>query len=227
MYIIVVGAGDIGEPLIEIAIREENEVVVVESNRSKADQIASRYDCLVLNADATDQETFLDADAERADAIISTTDRDATNVMACLLAQEFEIPHVVSVVHDPEHMNVFRHIGVQTMENPSRLISEHLYRAVRRPSVVDYLRIGETAEVFEITVSEDAPVVGKTLQEAAADGLLTGDMLVVAIEREGTTTPITPRGDSEIEAGDLLTVYSAVGVTAEVTDLFGHYGDRD
>lgn len=227
MYIIVVGAGDIGQPLIEIATREENEVVVIELDRSKADQIASRYDCLVLNADATDKETLLDADAERADAIISTTDRDATNVMVSLLAQDLQIPHIVSVVHDPDHMNVFRQIGVQTMENPSRLISEHLYRAVRRPSIVDYLRIGETAEVFEIMVSEDAPVAGRTLQEAAEDGLLTSDMLVVAIERDGDTGPITPQGDTEIEAGDLLTVYSAVGVTAEVTDVFGHYKDHE
>jgi trk system potassium uptake protein TrkA len=225
MYIIVVGAGDIGTPLIEIATRSGNEVVVIEREQAKADDIANEHDCLVLNADATVKETLADAGAERADAIISTTDQDATNVMISLLARELEIPAIVSVVHNPEHMSLFRQIGVNTMENPQRLIAEYLYRAVARPAIVDYMRIGEEAEVFEITVTEEAPVAGKTLQEAARGGLLGEDMLVVAVERDGNDHPITPRGNTRIEAGDLLTVYSARGAAPDVTDIFGHYED--
>jgi len=224
MYLIVVGAGDIGTPLIEIATRSGNEVVVIERDDKKADLIASEYDCLVLNADATLRETLEDAGADRADAVISTTDQDATNVMVCLLAKEFDVPNILSVVHNPEHMSLFRQIGVNTMENPQQLIAEHLYRSVARPAIVDYMRISDEAEVFEITVADDAPIVGKTLQEAAA-GDLSDDLLVVAIEREESDKPITPRGDTRIEAGDLLTVYSAVGADPEITDIFGHYED--
>ncbi|QSG15244.1 potassium channel family protein [Halapricum desulfuricans] len=224
MYLIIVGAGDIGTPLIEIATRSGNEVVVIERDDAKANRVASEYDCLVLNADATVRETLEDAGADQADAVISTTDQDATNVMVCLLAQEFDVPSILSVVHNPEHMDLFRQIGVNTMENPQQLIAEHLYRSIARPAIVDYMRISEEAEVFEITVTEDAPIVGKTLQEAAA-GDLSDDILVVAIEREGTDKPITPRGNTRIEAGDLLTVYSAVGANPEITDIFGHYED--
>ena len=89
MYIVIVGAGDIGTPLIEIATRGGNEVVVVERHEGRAEEAASRFDCLVLNADATVKDTLVDAGADRADAVISTTDQDATNIMVCLLAQEF------------------------------------------------------------------------------------------------------------------------------------------
>lgn len=227
MYIVIVGAGDIGTPLIEIATRGGNEVVVIEQDEARAEATAKQFDCLVINDDATVQETLRDAGAERADALISTTNRDATNVMVCLLAQELEIPEVISVVHNPEHLPLFDRIGVNSMENPQQLIAEHLYRAVRRPSIVDYMRVGETAEVFEIVVDEDAPIAGKTLQEVNESGELRADMLVVAIERNGEGDPITPRGDTRIEAGDLLTVYSAQGATPEVTDVFGHYEDRN
>ncbi|QSG11277.1 TrkA, K+ transport system, NAD-binding component [Halapricum desulfuricans] len=225
MYLIIVGAGDIGTPLIEIATRSGNEVVVIERDGAKADRVASEYDCLVLNADATVRETLEDAGADRADAVISTTDQDATNVMVCLLAKEFDVPSILSVVHNPEHMSLFRQIGVNTMENPQQLIAEHLYRSVARPAIVDYMRISEEAEVFEITVTEDAPIAGRTLQEAAQEGYLTGDTLVVAIAREESDKPITPRGNTRIKAGDLLTVYSAVGADPEITDIFGHYED--
>ena len=226
MYIIIVGAGDIGTPLIDIATRPGNEIVVIEHNTQKADAIASEYDCLVLNADATTKETLADAGAEQADAIISTTESDATNVMVCLLAQEFEIPGITSVVHNAEHMNLFRQIGVNTIENPQQLIAGHLYRAVARPAIVDYMRIGENAEVFEITVREDAPIAGKTLTEAGQEELLGNDVLIVAIEREGEDKPMTPRGNTRIEPNDLLTVYSGTGADPELTDIFGHYDDK-
>ena len=226
MYLIVIGAGDIGTPLIEIATTDGNEVVVIESDAARAEEVAGQYDCMVLNADATVKETLLDAEPRHADALITTTDQDATNVMVSLLAQELDIPAIVSVVHSPEHMNLFRQIGVNTMENPQRLIAESLFRAVQRPTIVDYMRVGDVAEVFEITVGEDAPIAGLTLSEADDRGLLREDMLIVAIEREQAETPITPRGGIRIEHGDLLTVYSGTGATPEVTDIFGHHRDH-
>ncbi|EMA49240.1 MULTISPECIES: potassium channel family protein [Halococcus] len=220
MYIVIVGAGGIGTPLIEVATAGGNEVVVIEHDAAKAEAAATEYDCLVLNDDATIKETLEDAGADRADALISTTERDATNIMVCLLAQELDVPDVVSVVHDPDHLNVFRQIGVTGMENPQRLIAEHLYRAATRPSIVDFMRIGEHAEVFEVTVAEDADIAGYTLAEADEAGLLPEETLIVAVEREGGD-PITPRGGTRIEVGDLLAVYSGEGATPEVTDVFG------
>mgnify|MGYP002760283650 CR=1 FL=1 len=226
MYIIIIGAGDIGTPLIEIATRTGYEVVVIERDAARADQVASEFDCMAINADATVKDTLEDAGADRADAIISTTDQDATNIMICLLAKELDIPAIVSVVHDPEHMSIFSQIGVNTMQNPQRLIAESLFRSVDRPSIVDYMQVGDVAEVFEITVGEDAPIAGLTLIEADEEGLLDEDTLVVAIERDGVS-PITPRGETRLEVGDLLTVYSGTGATPEVTDIFGHYEDHE
>jgi len=225
MYIVIVGAGDIGTPLIRTATAGSNEVVVIERDPDRAERASKQYDCLVINDNATSKEVLEDAGVDRADALISTTDQDATNIMVCLLAQELSVPHIVSVVHNPEHMDLFERIGVNTMENPQSLIAEYLYRAVKRPSVVDFMHIGEEAEVFEIVVKSDATIIGKTLQDANQEGLIGDEMLIVAIERESAERPITPRGNTVIEEGDIVTVYSADGVTPDVTDIFGHAED--
>lgn len=223
MYLIIVGAGDIGTPLIDIATRSGNEVVIIEQDSERADAIASNYDCLVLNADATNIDAFEKAGADQADAIISTTGDDATNVMTSLLGNEFEIPHVLTVVHNTEHRELFRRIGVHTMENPETLIADHLYRSVERPAIKDYLRIGEQAEVFEITVTDDAPLVGMSVNEAANQERIPENVLFVAIERDGAEKPITPSGETVFDAGDLVTIYSGFGADPDLTDLFGHY----
>jgi trk system potassium uptake protein TrkA len=227
MYIVIVGAGDIGRPLIETATRGGNEVVVIENHEERADFAASEFDAMVLHDDATVKDTLEDAGIQQADALVSTTDQDATNVMVCLLARELEVPRIVSVVHNPEHMALFERIGVNVMQNPQRLIAESLYRAVKRPSIVDYMRIGEEAEVFEIEVGAEAPITNKTLQEANEAGLFGTEVLVVAIERDDSAEPITPRGGTVIQHGDRVTVYSAHGATPDVTDIFGHYEDQN
>ncbi|MFB6071323.1 MAG: TrkA family potassium uptake protein [Halanaeroarchaeum sp.] len=226
MYIVIVGSGDIGTPLIEIATREGNEVVVIERDEERAERTATAHDCLVINDDATTKDTLLDAGVDRADALISTTDQDATNIMVCLLAAELDVPDIVSVVHNPEHMALFERIGVNTMENPQRLIAEYLYRAVKRPTIVDFMRVGDAAEVFEIDVASEAPIAGKSIIEAADEGLVSEEVLIVAIERGESGELITPRGETEIDPGDRLTVYSGEGATPEVTDVFGHYEDH-
>lgn len=218
MYIIIVGAGQIGSEVINLATSGRHEIVVIEKDETIAERTADEYDCLILNADATVAETLEEAGAERADAVISTTDDDATNIMVMLLAQEFEIPSLVSVVHNREHMNLFRRIGVNIIQNPQRLIAEYLYRAVQRPSIKDFMHLGGGAEVFEITVTDSAPIAGKTIEVADGEGLLTDDVLLVAIERGDDV--LTPRGQTTVKSGDLVTVFSQRGFAQDVLQVF-------
>jgi trk system potassium uptake protein len=145
--------------------------------------------------------------------------------MVMLLAQELKIPSLVSVVHNEEHMEVFRQIDVNVIENPQHLIAEYLYRAVQRPSVKDFMHLGDSAEIFETTATRGSEIAGKTLRKAGEIGALDEDILIVAIQRDRTV--ITPRGETEIRAGDLVTVFSKRGFAPEVMALFrGSVGDR-
>ena len=90
-------------------------------------------------------------------------------------------------------------------------------------SVTDFVSLTGSAEVVEIRVGEDAPVVGSTLAEATGEGLIADDALVVAIEREEDL--ITPKGGTVVRAGDLVTVFSPGGTTDDLTRAFS--GDAD
>ena len=220
MDLVVVGAGKIGSQLIEIATGDGNDVVVIERDEGVANRISARYDCLVLCADATSEGTLQEAGIDRADAVISTTNVDAVNVMVMLLAQEHEVPALVSVVHEPEHIQVFDKIGVNVIENPQRLIAKHLFHSVRHPAVVDFMELGDDAEVFEIVVGDGAPITGVTLATATAHGLFPEESLVVAIQRAGEV--LFPSGESEIEGGDLVTLFARTSRIDELAEVFGN-----
>lgn len=75
-----------------------------------------------------------------------------------------------------------------------------------RSAVRDFQSVAGGAEVVEFTVSEDAAITGKTLAAANDAGLLPEEVLVVSIERGDDY--ITPKGETRIEAGDVVSVFS-------------------
>ncbi len=220
MYLIIVGAGKIGSNLIEMAASGGNDVVVIEQDADVASKISSTYDCLVLNADATDGTILEDAGIDRADAVISTTNIDAVNTMVMLLAREHDVPSLVSVVHDPSHIPIFEKIGVNIVENPQHLIADHLYHSVRYPGVKDFMKLSDDSEFIEIEPASGAPITKQSLAEAREQGLLSVETLVAAVKRESAV--LTPKGETIIEAGDLVTVLVNNADVDDVLSAFGH-----
>ncbi len=220
MYLIVVGAGRIGSSFIEMATSDGQDVVVIEQDDLRADEIADTYDCLVLNADATDTDVLEEAGIERADAVVSTTDDDAVNAMVMLLAQEFDVESLISVVRDPGHIPVFEKVGVTLVENPHQLIAEHLYHSVKHPAVEDFMHLEGDSEFIEIKPSPGAPITRQPLTEAPDAGAFPDGALVVAIVRNGDV--LTPAGDTTLEPGDLVTVLVNESSLDEVLEAFGH-----
>lgn len=217
MYIIIIGAGKIGSELIELS-SADHDVVVVEKMEERAQSISSRYDCMVINDDGTSRETLEDAGIDEADALITTTDQDAVNLMVCMLAKECDVESIVSVVHEAENQTMFNELGVNVIANPPQIIARDLYRAVQRPQIKDFMDLRGPAEVFEITATNQAEIVGVPLEDAKQQGILSPDTIIVAIERDEDV--ITPRGTTKIKGGDLITVFSKQGASESITKIF-------
>lgn len=76
----------------------------------------------------------------------------------------------------------------------------------RLEPLADYISLTGGAEVVELTVHEDAPIAGRTLQDAAGKGILDDDTLVVAIERDDAV--LTPQGHTTVQPHDIVTLFS-------------------
>jgi len=218
MYIIIVGAGRTGSKVIELATQDDHEVVVIERDTELAEEASSTYDCMVINADAASKEILLEAGVEEADALISTTESDSVNLMISMLGKQYGVDNLISSINDPQHRELFGDLGVNIVESPHELNGQYLYRAVQRPQIRDFMEIAGEAEIFEVTVDEGAPVDGLTLSDADKDNLLPEETIMVAVVRDGEL--LIPRGGTEIQAGDTVTVFARNGATDRVTDAF-------
>jgi trk system potassium uptake protein len=216
MYMIIVGAGSIGTSLIDIAVCEKNNVVLIDSDADRAREISTKYDITVLSGNATSADTVREAGSDRADALVVTTSDDAVNLMVVSIAVNLEIPSVVSVVNEKEHAEFFRRLGANVKENPEEVVAQHLYNAVKQPNVQDFALLPQGAQIFRLQITGESPLANRSIADSIQRGTIPETLRVLAIAREDQDTQSMAMGDSILAEGDILTMYSLQRVTDEV-----------
>lgn len=207
MYIIIVGAGAIGCSLMQLALDEGHEVVLIERADQRAYEASQRFDALVLHADISQAGILEEADVEKADALVATTNDDATNLMVMFLGREYGVKKLVSLVDVKEHIGMFESLGVQTVVDPEKIVSQHLYGRLRNTRVDDVITLSRGEQVFEATVGDNSRLAGNTIDAAYEEGLFASEQVVVSLRR-GDEVILVPPGDTTLRPGDHLVVFS-------------------
>lgn len=213
MYVLIVGAGGIGQKLAELALKNKDDVVVIEQDKEKCEEFAKKYDAVIINADATVKETLEDAEIERADALVATAD-DATNLLVISLAKNMGVNALVSVVRNEESRPMFIEKGANIVGNPNVITADYLYRTVQRPMIKDFMTLGGQAEIFKIILPDHSRLVGRTLKEIN----LPKRVSIVAIERNSDI--IIPVEETRLAAGDSITVLAREDKIDKAMELF-------
>ncbi len=167
MYIIIVGVGGIGRNLTEVAVGHGDNVVIIDQNEGRCNEILEQYDVLAIVGNSTNKQILEDAGVERADVLITTTSDDSVNLMTCWLAKRYHVPNVISIVNQKEHSDPFNEVGVKISENPDELVATRLYYWATNPHLQQLASI-KGGKIFETTVEEGAPMVDREVREVAA-----------------------------------------------------------
>ena len=201
MYIVIIGAGGIGRRLTEIILKEgKHNIIVIDKNQEKCEEIARKYDAVAINADATQEDTLDESEIKKANVLVATTSDDAVNLMVVSLAKNKGVKHLVSVVNQEESKPMYIEKNVKMIKSPNIVMAEHLYKSIKHPTVEEYMNVGKYAEIFRIPISNNSKFSGKTIKKIG----LPKKSLIVAIERDNKF--IIPTDDVELFAGDKATI---------------------
>lgn len=185
MYVIIAGGGDVGYHLAKALYQQGNEVLLLEKNRRRASELGEEMGDRVMYGDACEVRILNEAGARRADVVVAATGDDEDNLIICQLAQSyFGAKRILSVVRDPRHEALFFRLGVKETICSTRFIFNLLEQEVECGEVlpIGALNRGQI-EIIEAEITEESPVVGKTIGEL----LLPADALISAVVRQGNT----------------------------------------
>ena len=215
MYIVIVGAGGIGKRLTEIALKDGNHnVIVIDKDQARCEEIARKYDAVAINADATQEDTLDESEVKKADVLVTTTNDDATNLMVVSLAKNKGVKHLISVVNQEESRPIYMEKGVKLVKSPNIVMAEHLYKSIKHPTVEEYMNVGMYAEIFRLPINSNSKLSGKTITDIG----LPKKSLIVAVERDRKF--IIPTDDIELFSGDKVTVLAHKDQVNRVAALF-------
>ncbi len=130
MFVMIMGCGRLGAQLASQLEQEGHEVTVLDMDKYAFDHLPTAFKGQKILGDGTDQDTLRRAGAERAEAFVATTRGDNRNALASQVAKHvFHIPRVGSVIFDPIREEVYRSLGLSTI-NPTKIEASLLMDAI-------------------------------------------------------------------------------------------------
>lgn len=199
MHIIIVGCGRVGSQAAGILSREGHSVVVIDRDARSFRRLPKSFVGKTINGLGFDKDVLEAAGVARADALVSVTNGDNSNVVCARIAKEiYRVPIVVSRIYDPQRAEIYRRFGVATF-------AITVWGANRVLEMVTRPQLGQehsfaNGEVGLVNVSAPTHLVGK----AISDVNVPGEIQVGVIVRMGKA--MIPVSGTLVEEHDHLHV---------------------
>ena len=131
MYIVIAGCGRVGSSLALQLLAEGHDVCVIDESPESLSLLGDDFSGQFVIGQAIDWETLRAAHVGEADAFVTATDGDNTNIVSAQIAQNhFGVRCCVARVFDPLRAELFEQTGIRTV-CPTRDAQDLLHDAVR------------------------------------------------------------------------------------------------
>lgn len=198
MYMIVAGGGKVGFYLARELIDQSHEVLVIELDARRAEQITNELGNVVMRGNADEASTLAEAGAARADVVLALTGDDEDNLVICQVAKRrFNVPRAIARINNPKNEAIFRLLGIDATVSSTDVILGIIEQEIPKVTLVPLLRLRYAdVELVEAVLTPDSTVVGRPLREVE----LPPESNIAVVIRDGS--PIFPTGSTSLQAGD-------------------------
>ena len=218
MYFVIAGGGEVGFHLAKALLEANHEVMLLESDRRRAQVIQEHLGSVVLNAPADEGRYQMEAGCQRADAVIAVTGEDPANLIICQLAKwKCRVPRVIARVNDPKNEIVFKALGIDETISSTRVLMGVIEQELPTGGFLPLMPLtGSHLELIEAEVAVGTPAAGKAI--GALD--LPSGAAVGGVVRKGVV--LQTNLDTKLDVGDRIIVLSPTADEAKVRKaLFG------
>ena len=201
MNIIVIGAGLVGTSLAEQLQSQGHNITVIEAKAGRAEAVGEKLDVRVVSGSGSNPQDLEDAGLDQADMLIAATPVDEVNLIACMIAQQYDVPHRIARIRNADFARLQPELfGITKVIFPEENTLDAVLNIIETPHAIDAQDFARRAVLLRsYLVTERMPLARRALAELRNDPR--GDrLLVVAIIRDGEV--LIPRGDTVILPGD-------------------------
>jgi len=131
MRIAFVGAGEMAVRTAQRLIGDDHEVIIIERDEAKIEELSDELDCSFLHGDGTRPDILRQVNPKETDLLFCLTDSDKDNVIASLVGRSLGFRRCVTRIENPDLEAICRELGLENTIIPSQTISRYLEDMVR------------------------------------------------------------------------------------------------
>lgn len=216
MRIIIIGAGDIGMPMIRYLSGRGHLLTVIENDEKKCKEIAEHSDAAIFNGNGTDLEIWKNIEADKTDALLALTNDDETNLRVCQIAKsKFGIPFIIVRAHQPENIEKIREAGADIVICPS-LETRRLFLNALESFSIETLYEDQSADfkITKVTIPFNGSIIGKTIKQLG----VSEECRIICVFREGVL--VYPAKDFVFKAKDKVMISGPIKLVDKNVEKF-------
>jgi trk system potassium uptake protein TrkA len=198
MYIVIVGAGNIGFFLAHKLMADKHQVCFIEKAEDRAEEIAQTTSIPVLQGDGTEPRILKEARLDKADTLVALTSLDEVNIIACQIAKEvFKVKRTVAKVNNPKNIKIFSSLGVDVPIDSTSILSRIVEEEASFSDFMNLLSIKKgKLSIVRLDLPEQSPAINRKIKDVK----LPEDTVLASILRGDEV--IIPKGDTVLLLGD-------------------------
>lgn len=206
LKIIVVGAGKVGDTLVNRLAEEGHDLVIIDKNADHLTELANLCDCMGIIGNGASHEVLEEAGVATADLFISVTESDELNLLCCTIAKQFNKNlATIARVRNPDYGKEIPYLrsklNLAMIINPEYEAAVEAARILYLPAAIMINSFAHgSAEIVKIKIPEGNVLDGKTV--AYLGSHYTNDLVIVGVERGDDVT--LPNGAFELKSGDII-----------------------
>lgn len=224
MKIIIAGAGEVGFHLAKMLSHEDHDIVLIDKDDERLAHAESHIDVSVIKGNALSISLLEEIGIKDADLLIAATSSEETNITVAIIGKHLGAKRTIVRISNPEFQNSkskldVSELGIDSMVFPEDLAAKEIFRLIKMSSLTDSFEFGGgKLSLTGLKIEDEAPIVGKSLVEAAKiDPNL--KFTAVAVQRKNKT--IIPRGDTTFKANDHAYFISHSGCVNNLIEFAG------
>ena len=218
MRAVFVGASTLTVMTARILLERGDEVVVVERDKERIDELADTLDCGFVHGDGSTPAILAETNPKEADFLFCLTDHDQANILTALVGRSLGFQRQVTRIANPEYEHVCLELGLEDTIIPSRTIAHFLADTVRGQDALELsAMIKNGARVYTFVAEQDQAV-------ALSDLELPEDTRVVCVYRGEEF--LLPDADTDLEEEDEVVLITHNDRMEELAERFGPRVDR-
>jgi trk system potassium uptake protein len=208
MNIMIAGDSEIAIHLARL-LYDENHDITLFYPEGQVNSISKNLDVMIYSGDPTSIADLKKANIKKTDLFISVFMSGRANLLACILGKNLGAKKCIAKVNDTEYSigesrDMYKNLGVDFIVCPEKIASKEITNLIINTAATEIFNFtNQQLSLMLIRLTQDARVLGKTLNQIAAENEEL-DFRAVAIHRKSHT--IIPRGDDIFRENDLAYV---------------------